>query len=183
MEVADTSLISYSQCDSFTIDFSYGDTVNFCWLFGDPNHPDSLSADPAPSYTYPDTGTYIVGLIPKEICKDTIWYPIHVGPSPKIDFTCDFDTCRDTVIVQFTDLSMGSGFYNFLELDLSSTRRHFYPSKSFGDYYRERYTHRYFGYHLGSGCSDSLTMEKVVDAFICYPNGVVIACMGDSLLN
>ncbi|MEZ5058478.1 MAG: gliding motility-associated C-terminal domain-containing protein [Saprospiraceae bacterium] len=179
MEVADTSLISYSQCDSFTIDFSYGDTVNFCWLFGDPNHPDSLSADPAPSYTYPDTGTYIVGLIPKEICKDTIWYPIHVGPSPKIDFTCDFDTCRDTVIVQFTDLSMvpdsiTSWNWTFSTGDTSTLQN---PSVIITEKDTLIAT---LVITWGDGCSDSLTMEKVVDPFICYPNGVVIACMGDS---
>lgn len=180
MPVADSIDIVYEQCDSFTIDFHFlGDTMRFCWSFGDPNHPDSVSTVPNPSYTYPDTGTYIVTLIPKEICKDTLRIPVYVGPSPEANFTCDFDECTHPVEIQFTDLStvpdsITRWEWIFSNGDTSGLQN---PLISVDTAMILEAT---LIIHWGINCTDTITKEKTIDPFICYPQKEVVACMGDT---
>ncbi|MFN2428963.1 MAG: PKD domain-containing protein [Cryomorphaceae bacterium] len=62
-------------CDDLNFDFTnLSDPTNtFLWDFGDPTTDDDISNDYNASYTYPDTGTYVVTLITNAgfFCSDT----------------------------------------------------------------------------------------------------------------
>ncbi|MCB0762430.1 MAG: PKD domain-containing protein, partial [Flavobacteriales bacterium] len=84
-------------CNGLTFDFT-NTSVNaqdFLWDFGDPATDQDFSTDPSPTYTYSDTGTYVVTLIanPGWPCADTatqiyqafpLVEPDIIGP----DFEC-----------------------------------------------------------------------------------------------
>lgn len=99
-------LITYTQCEGFTIQFTNGNSGNFTWFFGDPTNPSAGSTDPNPTYTYPFADTFLVTVISNQPCPDTITKPVIVGPAPKADFDCVFDECADTILLELTDLSV-----------------------------------------------------------------------------
>ena len=97
-----------NNCTDFTINFenwSYG-TDEFYWDFGVEGITTDVSEEEFPTYTYPDTGTYIVMLIafPGQTCSDTTFATVSVYPHliPNISFD---PTCANSP-VQFTDLSV-----------------------------------------------------------------------------
>lgn len=96
-----------NNCSDFTIDFendSYG-TTEFFWDFGVPGITTDTSSETEPTYTYPDTGTYIVMLIafPGETCSDTTYSTINVYPQLIADFS--FESVCALQELQFTDAS------------------------------------------------------------------------------
>lgn len=99
--------VSYRQCDSLTIDFAAtGDFLgSYYWDFGDPRNPDDTSRLQYPVYTYPDTGTYTVTLIPLAPCLDTQYLEVTVEEAPYADFDFQYDPCTDTARITFTDRS------------------------------------------------------------------------------
>ena len=106
--VFDPALVSHIQCDSLTVDFSNTNPFSggYTWYF---NYPDTAatSTDPNPSYTYPDTGTYIVALVPMLDCVTGIdSIPVTVGPPPMAQFSYEKGPCADSVVMAFTDESM-----------------------------------------------------------------------------
>lgn len=71
-------------CDGLTFEFDNITTNanDFYWDFGDPNSDTDFSTDPSPTYTYSDTGTYVVTLIanPGWTCADTAYAEYEVFP-------------------------------------------------------------------------------------------------------
>lgn len=86
-----SAIQSQSQkCDGYTINFgnqSIGSNT-FFWDFGDPTTQADTSSLVSPTYTYPDTGIYIVTLIanPGKPCADTSKKSFYVYPkfSPQL---------------------------------------------------------------------------------------------------
>lgn len=96
-----------NNCSNYTIEFengSYG-TDEFYWDFGVDGITTDVSVEKNPTYTYPDTGTYVVMLVafPGQICSDTTFTTVKIYPQliPNIGFS---SACVNDSIL-FTDLS------------------------------------------------------------------------------
>jgi gliding motility-associated-like protein len=81
------------QCVGNTISFgnqsaSSSGVLNFLWDFGDPNVLSDTSNAINPTYTYQDTGIYVLTLIanPRKPCTDTAKKMVYVYPPLSIDF-------------------------------------------------------------------------------------------------
>lgn len=104
------SFVYFTQCSGTSVQFFNDDDLApyYIWNFGDPTDPTASSTLPNPYYTYPDTGWYTVtlSLPPFLPCPDTAQVDIYVGP-PEIDieFSYEFESCSDTVVIQFQDIS------------------------------------------------------------------------------
>jgi gliding motility-associated-like protein len=103
------------QCEGFEVTFdnmSYG-TDEFLWDFGDPNNPGFVSTDAIPTYTYSDTGLYLVTLIagPDNPCVDTFQQEVYLQYNTLTpDFSFEYGACTDSLAIQVNDLSMDSLF-------------------------------------------------------------------------
>ncbi len=91
------------DCKNYSISFantsSGGSTYH--WDFGVPSVLSDTSADFAPTFTYPDTGTYVVKLNvnPQTTCQDSIWryvkvYPYYTTRYTDSGYFCPGDTIR-----------------------------------------------------------------------------------------
>ncbi|MCW3077163.1 MAG: hypothetical protein JWO32_1772 [Bacteroidetes bacterium] len=82
-----------SQCEGSTITFTNASvsnigTLTYLWNFGDPLVTNDTSHLVNPTYTYQDTGMYVVTLIanPHKPCSDTLKQIVYVYPKLKINF-------------------------------------------------------------------------------------------------
>lgn len=96
-----------NNCDDMTIFFdnnSFG-TTSFIWDFGVPSTTGDVSTEFEPTYTYPDTGTYIVTLIanPGTICSDTAYSEVQIYPHLVASFNYEA-VCALTPVI-FDDAS------------------------------------------------------------------------------
>ncbi|MEM1217561.1 MAG: PKD domain-containing protein [Bacteroidota bacterium] len=104
------SFVYFTQCSGTSVQFFNDDDLApfYIWNFGDPTDPTASSTLPNPYYTYPDTGWYTVtlSLPPFLPCPDTAMIDIYVGPPEiNVDFTYEYESCSDTVVIQFQDVS------------------------------------------------------------------------------
>jgi len=112
-----TGIGTYVQnCSGFSVNFTQNTSnpppvsvpLLYSWDFGDPSTSLDISNLPNPSYTYTDTGTYLVTLIVQKgtgavSCSDTAYALVRVYPT----FTSDFSVsngCEDAPL-PFQDLS------------------------------------------------------------------------------
>lgn len=158
--------ITYIQCDTLTIDF--GGITDATWIFGDPTDPDAMSTDDNPSYTYPDTGTYKVTIIPDNPCIDTICKTVTVIPL-KIDFECDLLECRDTCILNLTDISMVPGMitnWNWTVTDSAGNTVHTdtLQNPEFDFTISGTYTIS-MEIHFNDGCVRTISKDKEINCF------------------
>jgi len=83
---------SYINCSDFTLNIQNGSTSagihSYSWNFGDPRSNADTSNNATPSYTYPDTGRYIIKLIVNrgEQCTDSSTSVVNVYPGFKPAF-------------------------------------------------------------------------------------------------
>lgn len=95
------------NCSNFNVSFTNQSVgaSNFHWDFGVPGIQSDTSNLFEPSFTYPDTGTYLVRLIanPGYICSDTDTVVLKLYPSLTADFQA-MSACPDEPVL-FTDLS------------------------------------------------------------------------------
>lgn len=81
---------SYINCDSFSFRFqnqALAFNINrYAWDFGVPGIASDISTQPTPSYTYTDTGAYVVKLkvTTSAGCTDSASAPVTVSPGFKI---------------------------------------------------------------------------------------------------
>lgn len=88
------------QCQGLTATFnnqSINQSINpsFHWDFGDPTVTTDTSSIFSPSYTYADTGTYIVTLVvnPGKTCNDTVKKTIYIYPVLDINYSPPATQC------------------------------------------------------------------------------------------
>lgn len=120
-------------CGSNTVQMtnnSYG-ASSYLWNFYDPSVPNSTSTAFSPSWTYPDTGTYVVSLIAfstlDSSCTDTTARLVTFLPEFITDFTIDTTVCSYTV--SFNDTSnTGAGTINFWDWNFGDNSAHAYTS-------------------------------------------------------
>ena len=85
--------------------------TNYLWEFGDPTNPSANSTLESPSYTYPDTGTYVINLItePGTECADTVQHELLLKYSTlEADFNYAILDCDDEVVLAVQNLSVDS---------------------------------------------------------------------------
>jgi len=96
------------SCNNYTVNFGNNSTgaISYFWDFGDLTTTTDTSSAEFPSYTYPDTGTYLVSLIanPGFVCADTALAQVILYPTVTPDFSFAGNQCQYSPI-QFTDLS------------------------------------------------------------------------------
>lgn len=113
-----TGIADYTtNCKNKTIDFKINSTNadNILWDFGVASRTDDISTAQNASYTYLDSGVYMVKLISYRlnsrgvICNDTIRRRVRVYPNFNADFsyTTSSTYCAGSTI-QFTDKSTGT---------------------------------------------------------------------------
>lgn len=95
----------------FTVDFinTSAGASSYFWQFGDPSVTDDFSSLINPSYTYPDTGQYIVTLVADSGvpgCIDTATIIVNLYPTLTNNFSYIAGCAYDPVV--FTDLSVST---------------------------------------------------------------------------
>jgi gliding motility-associated-like protein len=107
----DDNTIYIAECDTTLVNFvSNSQGANsFFWDFGVPSLLSDTSTAQAPSYNYPDTGTYVMNLIINKgsTCADSITKLVKVYPKFTAVFTSRGLLCPDNPIA-FTDSSYGT---------------------------------------------------------------------------
>ena len=106
----------FNSCDGFTFFFpnNSNNATSYHWDFGVPGLTNDTSNLEVPTYTFPDTGIYIVTLIanPGSACGDTAYGIVYVYPVLDADFQFPNGCIIDSL--QFTDLSTsGVGNLNY----------------------------------------------------------------------
>ena len=103
------------QCDDNNVSFSNqssGSSI-FEWNFGDPANPGVNSTLAEPTYTYPDTGTYLVQLIVNAgfPCVDTAYRTVRIQETTiAADFDVTYTECSDSIYVAISDTSVDTVF-------------------------------------------------------------------------
>lgn len=96
------------NCKDRTVNFDNNSTGGFTysWDFGVPGRNDDTSSQFLPTYTYPDTGTYVVKLVVNRgsTCPDSISRFVKIYPVFQTDFTISGLPCPNGKIF-FTDQS------------------------------------------------------------------------------
>lgn len=97
-----------TNCTDFTVHFNNNSSgASSCfWDFGVPGSTTDTSTQYSPSFTYPDSGNYIVILTinPNDSCSDADTVVAHVYPSLMVDFTPLTGFANE--IIQFNDVSI-----------------------------------------------------------------------------
>jgi gliding motility-associated-like protein len=132
LKVGDCNIISaklspvYVNCDSLTSSFqneaNSSQIKSYFWDFGVTTSTSDTSILPTPSFTYPDTGTYVITLIinRNEECSDTATALMKVYPGFKPGFTVT-GSCYQNPF-QFTDTTKAAyGFTNSWRWDFGET--------------------------------------------------------------
>jgi len=101
-----------AQCDNLTVEFGNNTDVaqNFIWYFDWPN-PTPKSTLKEPTYTFPDTGTYVVALVAEPVgqCVDTAFHTIFLQyNSLTPDFSWQTFDCSNQSVLVLEDLSTDS---------------------------------------------------------------------------
>ena len=98
---------SYVNCDDFSFSFknemASANISSFLWDFGVTNSTTDISTSPTPSFSYPDTGRYLLKLkvVSTTGCEDSTTAPVSVFPGFDPDFTFT-GACLESPF-QFTD--------------------------------------------------------------------------------
>ncbi|MBS1586809.1 MAG: gliding motility-associated C-terminal domain-containing protein [Bacteroidetes bacterium] len=169
------------QCKDYTVHFRNTSTGGFSykWDFGVAG---GTSTDFEPTFTYPDTGTYLVKLLVNagSTCPDSTTALVKVYPSFKTDFADSGLHCPSAPI-SFTDLStssynpINSWLWNFGDNQYSSDQN---PSHSFahGNTYNVTLIS---GNYLG--CSDTVTKSIYIENFHPMAGNDTIIVVGEHI--
>lgn len=188
--VIDTSsqlaFISDTQCSGYAVNFN-SSSINasyYVWHFGDPAAPGASGQGAATSHTYASPGDYtvMVTLAPGLPCPDTLLRTISVGQPPvNVDFTWSYESCTDTAVIQFTDLSANSqsditgwqwNFGNGQTADIPN------PSLVLQSGAILPVT---LVVSSANGCVDTLQRQVVIPLIEANPADTVIACAGEAV--
>jgi gliding motility-associated-like protein len=111
------------NCDDYKISFenqSPSSAINsYYWDFGAPTSPNNISTLPKPTFTYPDTGTYIAKLVVNrgDACSDSATMQVKIYPGFKPGFISVGDCFNNPVVFQDTTKpasgSVTSWFWDF----------------------------------------------------------------------
>lgn len=100
------------QCENLTVEFvgeNSPHTEEYQWFFNYPNDMTATSTLANPTYTYPDTGTYVIKLIaePGSPCEDISFDTIQLyNNTLSADFRVETFDCGDSTVVALIDASI-----------------------------------------------------------------------------
>ncbi len=101
------------NCKDYTVNFKNISSGAFAydWDFGDPSSNLDVSSTAEPTYTYPDTGTFVVKLIVNKgsTCPDSISRIVKIYPEFNTDFIFSGKNCPGETFT-FTDQSTSTYF-------------------------------------------------------------------------
>lgn len=101
------------NCKDYTVNFKNISSGAFAydWDFGDPSTNLDVSTSAEPTYTYPDTGTFVVKLIVNKgsTCPDSISRIVKIYPEFNTDFIFSGKNCPGETFT-FTDQSTSTYF-------------------------------------------------------------------------
>ncbi len=103
----DPGLVTYSQCEGLTVDFTNDNAGDYEWHFDYPANDTAVSTESNASYTYDTPGNYTVALVPVGTCEAPYTFDIEVFDAPVVDFDYQGGDCSGNL--QFNDLSVVPG--------------------------------------------------------------------------
>jgi gliding motility-associated-like protein len=172
------------ECQNFTVNFDNLSTGGFAyfWDFGVPGMDNDTSADFSPTFTYPDTGIYVVKLVVNRgsTCPDSISRFVKVFPTFTGYYNYDGLPCPNAPI-QFRDSSQSS-------LNLAN-----YWLWDFGDSTTSNLQHPLHSFSQGGtynvvlisqnpkGCSDTVRQEVFIENFRPFAGNDTIIVRGESI--
>lgn len=180
------ALITTNQCSDYTVYFS-SESVNapyFIWHFDDQNAPPGqMATGQEVAYDYSAAGIYevFVTMPPALTCTDTLFFQVEVTePQISVAFDWEFETCSDTAVIQFTDLSLNNqstiiGWnWDFGNNELSNLQnpQSEYISSGEWDVTLEILS--------SDGCRDSITLPVLLEMVDEVLVDTIIICPGDS---
>lgn len=167
------------ECRSKTVNFVNQSTGGFSylWNFGIPG---AISTDFQPTFTYPDTGVYVVKLVVNQgtTCPDSISRLVKVYPEYKADFEYSGLLCPDTSI-QFTDRSqavygpVNSWLWNFGDNTTASEQNPKHMFDNGGTYNVTLISSSV------KGCRDTTRRNVTVEAFVPFAGNDTVIVKGE----
>ena len=172
------------ECKKFDVTFDNLSTGGFSyfWDFGVPGMQSDTSNLERPTFTYPDTGTYVVKLVVNRgsTCPDSISRLVKVYPTFVADFSFDGLPCPNTPI-QFSDSSIGSNFsasswlWNFGDGGSSDQQNPTHAYTQGGDYDLVLISKN------PRGCLDTAAKDILVENFRPFAGNDTIIVKGESI--
>lgn len=167
------------ECESNTVKFVNNSTGGFSYLW-DFGVPGATSTDYEPTYTYPDTGVYVMKLVVNKnsTCPDSISRLVKVYPSYSTDFVTEGLKCPMSNI-QFNDLSDGtykpvvSWAWDFGDGNFSSDQNPLHAYKQ-GGLYNVKLISKSI-----KGCSDTSIQQLDVEKFYPFAGNDTIIVKGE----
>jgi len=173
------------DCKNYTVNFTNTSTGGFTyhWDFGLKSDPADTSNAFQPSFTYPDTGVYVVKLLvnPGSTCPDSITRFVKVFPYFHADFSDSGLPCPLSPIY-FTDLSSATikpvttWQWNFGDGDSTTAKNPVHSYANGGNY----------NVTLISGnikdCIDTAVKQVVIQNFMPFAGDDTIIVRGQSIL-
>ena len=172
------------NCKDFTVKFDNISSggFNYHWDFGVEGAIDDTSSEFSPTYTYPDTGTYVVKLVVNKgsTCPDSIERYVKVYPKFSSNYYFGGKLCPNTPL-QFTDSSAGSMFgpnawsWDFGDGFTSTERDPLHNYLIGGDYYVKLISKN------DKGCSDTSRRKVSIEKFVPFAGNDTIIVKGVSM--
>lgn len=172
------------NCKDFTVTFDNQSTGGFSyfWDFGVTNMDNDTSDEFIPTFTYPDTGTYVVKLVVNRgsTCPDSMERFVKVYPKFTANYNFSGKLCPNTP-VYFKDSSIGSLYaansWNWLFGD-GITSQEEDPTHNFligGDYYVTLISKN------AKGCSDTSRKKVEIEQFVPFAGNDTVIIKGTLL--
>lgn len=172
------------ECKDFTVKFDNLSTggFNYFWDFGVPWLQDDTSTEFSPTYTYPDTGTFVVKLVVNKgsTCPDSIERFVKIYPRFTGYYNFKGKLCPNTPI-QFKDSSIGSMFgpirwdWNFGDGFYSTERDPLHKFLIGGNYYVELISRN------NKGCTDTVWSKVEIEKFVPFAGNDTLVVKGASV--
>lgn len=173
------------KCDGFDVKFDNLSSGGFAynWDFGVTTSTADTSTQVSPTFTYPDTGTYIVKLVVNRgsTCPDSISRIVKVYPFFSTGYEFEGLQCPNTPI-QFTDLStstykpISSWSWSFGDGGTSNQQNPVYTYAQGGDY-----DVRLISKNI-KGCVDTAIQRVEIERFRPFAGNDTVIVKGESIV-
>ncbi len=189
-EVVSSFFVPSLQCDELTIDLNNmsENALGFSWDFGVLGVDTDTSSLANPTFSYPDTGQYVITLISvrSETCIDTFVKNINLQYTT-FDVGVDWELlgCGDSLTIQIKDQTVDSVFETkswFWELtndiaSVSSTDQHANLTISAGGN-----TVLHGTIESSNGCTKELEIPFALSVIADLPDTLIFVCRGEDLV-
>lgn len=177
----DPNLISFEQsCDTTEICFTNAnDSLAFTyysWYFDYPNMT-AISSEFEPCFIFPDSGEYLITLVPNGACLDTFEFSIQVEEIAKTGIDFQKEDCSDSVDVLFYHVSTPFNKIDSLSWNFGNGMTDVQDSVLITVTDSNQVLTATLEVFFENGCVKTDTLEVPVEVFIpAYPADTVIAC-------